>query len=122
MSNTGTLRTAELTPLHWAGIVAALVSAAVHLILGIGFLPHWMGIAFLIATAGFVVGAWLVLTGRMRRRIYLLGIPFTAGQIVFWYLVNRPESLDALGSAEIIDKIAQVVLVLVLGALYLRDT
>lgn len=122
MSVTDRIDVAALTPLHWAGIVTALVSAAVHLLLGIGFLPHWMGIAFLLATAGFVVGTWLVIADRMRRRVYLLGIPFTAGQIVFWYLVNRPESLDALGLAEIIDKIAQIVLVLVLGALYLRDT
>mgnify|MGYP005847529851 CR=1 FL=1 len=112
---------AALTPVHWIGVVAAFVSAAVHLVLGIGFLPHWMGAAFLVATAGFLAGIWLVVTGRQRRRVYLLGVPFTAGQIGFWYLANRPGSLDALGPAEIVDKVAQVVLVIVLVVLYLRD-
>lgn len=121
MSGTEPLDPAGLTPLHWVGVVAALVSAAVHLVLGIGFLPHWMGIAFLVATAGFLAGVWLVATGRQRRRVYLLGIPFTAGQIGFWYLANRPGGLDALGPAEIIDKVAQIVLILALVALYVRE-
>lgn len=121
MSDTARLDVAALTPLHWVGLLAAVVSAAVHFALGIGFLPHWMGIAFLVSTGGFLAGSWLVVTGRQRRRVYLLGIPFTAGQIAWWYLANRPESLEALGPAELLDKVAQIVLMIVLVILYLRD-
>ena len=121
MSGTETLRSETLTPLHWAGIALALVTAGVHLVLGVGFLPHWMGAAFLAATAGFLAGVWLVVTDRRRRLVYLLGIPFTVAQIVLWYALNRPEGLDALGAAEVVDKVAQVALIVVLVLLYARE-
>ena len=121
MSGTETLRSETLTPLHWAGIALALVTAAVHLVLGVGFLPHWMGAAFLAATAGFLAGVWLVVTDRRRRLVYLLGIPFTVAQIVLWYALNRPEGLDALGAAEVVDKVAQAALIVVLVLLYARE-
>lgn len=121
MSGTETLRSETLTPLHWAGIALALVTAAVHLVLGVGLLPHWMGAAFLAATAGFLAGIRLVVTDRRRRLVYLLGIPFTVAQIVLWYVLNRPEGLDALGAAEVVDKVAQVALIVVLALLYARE-
>lgn len=121
---TSTLRTESLTGAHWIGIVAATISAMVHLVLGVGFLPHWMGIAFLAATAGFLGGVWFVVTDRHRRRVYLLGVPFTAGQIGFWYALN---DVDLLAPATIdpvhaLDKIAQVVLLIVLVGLYRRES
>lgn len=113
--------TSSLTPLHWVGIAMALVTAAVHLVLGVGFLPHWMGVAFLVATGGFLVGIWLVVVDRRRRVTYLLGIPFTAGQVVFWYVLNDSPGLDAIGAVEAVDKVAQAVLIVVLVALLVRD-
>lgn len=44
----------SLTPLHWLGILMALVSAAVDLVFGVSFLQHWMALMILLATAGLV--------------------------------------------------------------------
>ena len=120
--STRRLELQSLTGVHWLAILMALVSAIVHLVLGIGFLPHWMGVLFVLATVGFVVGVGLVLLDYHRRLVYLLGIPFTGGQVVLWYALNQPGSIDALGAAEVIDKIAQVVLILALVVLYRRDS
>lgn len=112
----------SLTPLHWLAIALALVSAAVHLVLGVGFLPHPMGVAFLLATAGFVVGVVLVLSNRRRRLVYLAGLPFVGVQILLWYLVNRPTALADLSAAGAIDKVAQVALLAALAVLYRRES
>ncbi len=112
----------SLTPLHWLGIAVALVSALVHLVLGIGFFPHYMGVLFLLATGGFVGAVVLVLIDYRRTLVYLVGIPFTLSQIVGWYMVNQPDSLSALGAADIVDKVAQIVLIAVLVLLYRRES
>ncbi|SDQ92414.1 DUF7475 family protein [Natronobacterium texcoconense] len=111
----------SLSSLHWLGIGLAVVTAVVHLVLGLGFLPHWMGIAFLVATAGFLFGITLVVVGYRRRLVYLVGIPFTAGQVVLWYVVNEPTALGDISSVEAVDKVAQLLLIAVLVVLYLRD-
>lgn len=113
--------TAEsLSPLHWAAIALAAVSALVHLALGIEFLPHWMGLAFVGATAGFLLGIGLVLADYRRRLVYLLGIPFTGGQVVLWYVLNQPAGVADLSGAELVDKVAQVLLIVLLLALLAR--
>lgn len=112
----------SLTPLHWLGIAMALVSALVHLVLGVDFFPHYMGVLFLLATGGFVGAVVLVLIDYRRTLVYLVGIPFTLSQIVGWYVVNQPDSLSALGAADIADKVAQVVLIAVLVVLYRRES
>ncbi|MDQ2049112.1 hypothetical protein RBH26_01310 [Natronolimnohabitans sp. A-GB9] len=111
----------SLSVLHWIGIGLALVTALVHLLLGIGFLPHWMGAAFLVATAGFCLGIAFVLIDYRRRTVYLLGIPFTAAQIVLWYVVNQPASVGDLSVAGAVDKVAQALLLVVLVVLYRRE-
>ena len=110
-----------LSPPHWIGIALAAVTGLVHLVLGIGFLPHWMGLAFIVAAAGFAVGIALVLADVYRRYAYLAGIPFTAGQIVIWYDVNRPAGVADLTAVEVVDKVAQVLLIAVLVVLYRRE-
>lgn len=129
-----TVRTDVLTGTHWVGIVAALVSAVVHLVLGVGFLGDYasqgvtisltMGLSFLVATVGFLVGSWFVLTDRYRTTIYLLGIPFTAGQIVLWYVFNSPglPAPPSLGPLSAADKTAQIALIAVLVVLYSRES
>lgn len=112
----------SLTGVHWLAILMALVSGLVHLVVGIGFFPHWMGALFVLATVGFVGGVGLVLLDYRRRLVYLLGIPFTGGQIVLWYALNRPEGITALGVAEVIDKVAQVVLIFALVVLSRRES
>ena len=111
----------SLTGLHWLGIVAAVVSAAVHLLLGVRMLPSAMGISFVLAGLGFLGGIALVLVDYRRRAVYAVGIPFTLVQILLWYYVNFvslgksfPADVGALGA---VDKLAQVVLLAVLVAL-----
>ncbi|ELY57937.1 hypothetical protein C491_09059 [Natronococcus amylolyticus DSM 10524] len=110
----------SLTPTHWAAIGLAAVTAAVHLLLGLSFLPHWMGGAFLVATAGFLLGIWLVLADRRRRLVYLVGIPFTGAQIVLWYVVNEPTGIADVTVAGAVDKVAQTLLIVALVVLLAR--
>ena len=114
-----TLDTESLTPLHWLGIAAAAVTAVVHLALGIADFPGGFGIAFLLATAGFLAGIVAVVVGYRRRLVYLLGIPFTVGQIVLWYLLNDVPPIPPI---EAVDKAAQAILVAVLIVLYRRES
>lgn len=100
----------------------ALISAAVHLVLGVGFLPHWMGILFVLAAGGYI-GAVVLLALEFRRRLlYLVGIPYTLVQIIGWYVVNQPSAVGEVPAADAIDKIAQVVLIVVLVVLYRRES
>lgn len=114
----------SLTGLHWVGIVAALVTAAVHLRLGVGGLALPLRIGFLLAGLGFVGAVVLVLLDYRRRTVYAVGIPFTLVQIVLWYGINFaggtksfPADVGTLGA---VDKVAQVVLIAVLVALLRR--
>jgi hypothetical protein len=111
-----TLQLDSLTSLHWIGIVLAAITGLVHLWLGISFLSDPTGPAFLAAAAGFFLGIVGILIGFRRRLLYLLGIPFTAGQIPIWYVVNAPD-LSPIGIG---DKVVQVVLIVVLILLYRR--
>lgn len=115
------LDVASLDSLHWVGIVAALVTAAVHLLLGVRMLPSGMGISFVLAGLGFLGAIVLVLLNYRRRAVYAVGIPFTLVQIILWYYVNFvslgksfPADIGTLGA---IDKLAQVVLLAVLVVL-----
>lgn len=120
-TSAGRLDLGSLGPVHWLAVALALLSGVVHLVLGVGFLANPMGVAFLIAAAGFFGGVALVLVDYRRRLLYLLGIPFTAGQVVLWYLLNRPAGLADLSAAEAVDKVAQLLLIAALIVLYARE-
>lgn len=114
----------SLNGLHWVGIVAALVTAAVHLRLGVGGLALPLRISFLLAGLGFLGAVVLVLLDYRRRTVYAVGIPFTLVQIVLWYAINFaggdksfPADVGTLGA---VDKVVQVVLIAVLIALLRR--
>lgn len=109
----------SLTGLHWIAIAAASVTAAVHVGLGVDIFPGTFGILFLFASAGYLVGIVAILLDFHRRSFYLLGIPFTAGQIVLWFALNQP--IPPISVVEAIDKIAQIVLVVALVVLYRRE-
>lgn len=124
-TESGTFDTASLEPLHYVGIVAAVVSGAVHLWLGVSFAPSPLGISFLFAGVVFVAAAVGVAANYRRGLLYRVGVPFTAGQIVLWYLFNFaggeksfPGDVGTLGA---VDKIAQVVLIAVLIVLLRRE-
>ncbi|QSG13048.1 putative membrane protein [Halapricum desulfuricans] len=116
-----TLQTESLGALHWVGIIAALVSAAIHLLLGVRMFPSGMGISFILAGLGFLGAIVLVLIAYRRRTVYAVGIPFVLVQIVLWYVVNFANGSKAfpgdIGTFGAIDKIAQLVLLGVLIAL-----
>jgi len=112
--DTGRLALETVTPLHWAGVVLAAITGVLHFALVPGF-----GISFLVAGVGFFAGAAAVVADYRRRQFYLLGIPFTAGQIVLWYVINQPSFSEiTLG---IVDKVVQVALIGVLAVLYTRE-
>lgn len=109
--------TASLTTLHWAGIALAAITGLVHLWLGVSFAPSAMGLSFLFAGAVFLGAIAGVVLDVRRRLLYLLGIPFTAGQIPIWLAVNWGN----LGAIGIADKVVQVALIAVLVVLYRRS-
>jgi hypothetical protein len=115
------LQIGSLGALHWFGIAGATVSAVIHLLLGVRFFPNELGVSFILAGLGFVGAIVLVLVDVRRRAVYALGVPFTLGQIVLWYIINFtgggksfPGDIGTLGA---IDKVAQVVLIVALVAL-----
>lgn len=123
-SSGATLSIDTLDTLEWLGILAALVSAAVHLLLGVRMLPSGLAISFVLAGLGFLGAVALVLYDVRRRTVYAVGIPFTLVQIVLWYGFNFagpdksfPGDVGTLGA---VDKVAQVVLIAVLVALLRR--
>ena len=107
---------ATVPPLYWVAIVLSLVTGAIHLYLGVSFITNPLGWSFLFAGIVFVVAPLAVFTDTRRRAVLLLGIPFTAGQIFIWYLIT-----DSYGMLDLVDKVAQTVLILVLVALLYRD-
>jgi hypothetical protein len=105
----------SLTPVHWLGVVLALVSAAIHLFLGVNFLSSPLGVSFVLAGLGFVGAVVLLVLGVRRRLLYLVGVPFTGVQIAIWWQVQVAErGLFNLGPLDYVDKGAQAVLILVL--------
>jgi hypothetical protein len=107
----------DRTPLHYAGIALAVVTGVVHLVLGVGNLTSPFGVAFVVAAAGFFGGAAMVWVDYRRRLVYLLGIPFTLGQVVLYFVLN-PDPVAPLG---LLDKAVQVAFVAVLVVLYRRE-
>ncbi len=114
----GRLRTGSLTSLHWLGIVLALVSGVIHLVLGVAGLPSPLAISFVLAAGGFFGAVVLVLLDYRRRVVYLVGIPFVAVQFVLYFVLNWPNVWNPGG---IVDKVAQAVLIVVLVVLYRRS-
>ena len=122
---TGSAAPQSLGSLHYAGILLAVVSGVIHLVLGVNFAPSGMGIAFLFAGVVFLAAVVGVVRNYRRRLLYQLGLPFTAGQIGLWYVVNFvsgsksfPADVGTLGA---VDKVTQVLLLGVLVLLLRRE-
>ena len=118
------LDAAGLTGLHWLGVALVAITGVIHLGLGIAFLPAPPGIAFLLAGLSFFGAIALFLVNYRRPLLYLVGIPYVGVQIVLWYAINRPTpaSLVAEHQIALVDKVVQVVLIVVLAALYVRES
>jgi hypothetical protein len=119
--------TESLSGLHWAGAALAVVSGVIHLVLGVGSLfggDVGFGVAFLLAGVAFLVAVGLLVIDYRRPLLYAVGVPFVAVQVVAWYWLNygstgRP--LGSIGGIEIVDKLAQLLLIGVLVVLYRRE-
>lgn len=114
------IETGSLTAIHWLAIALAALSGAIHLLLGVIVPIPLLRTSFLFAGLGFFLGIGLVLSNYRRPLVYVLGIPFTAGQIVLWYAIvgPTPGTLEVLDA---VDKLAQLVLIALLVALYRRE-
>lgn len=120
----GGLAIGSLGGLHWAGIVLAAVTGVIHLFLGVDgvtgspYFSFELGVAFLLAGLGFFSAIVLVLLDIRRRAVYAAGIPFTAIQLVLWYYLNFATTDSSfpgdVGTFGAIDKIVQVLLIVVL--------
>lgn len=100
---------------HAAAAALATVTAAVHVYL---FVRHGE-VVMLLAGLGFLAGvaAAAFLDGRRRRALYLLGVPYTLLQVALWLEAGTPH----LASFGLLDKLAQVALVVLLVGLYRTD-
>jgi hypothetical protein len=107
----------SLTTLDRIGIGLATVTAIVHLVLGVPAVPSPQAISFVLAALGFFGGITLLAVGYRRRLLYLVGIPFTAVQIVLYVLLNWPNVLSPGG---VFDKVVQLLLVGILVVRYRR--
>lgn len=115
------LRTDSLTGLHWVGVVLALVSGVIHLALGVMFFPGLQPVAFLLAGLGFLGAVVLLLIDYRRRLLYAVGVPFVALQILLYLWLNQRVQ-PAVSPIEAVDKVAQVLLIVVLVVLYRRES
>lgn len=109
----------SITPLQWIAVGCAVISGVIHLVIGIQSFPGSMPIAFILAGLGFFGAVLLFLLDYRRRMLYLLGVPFVLIQIVLYVLINQRAD-PAISPVEGIDKVVQVLLVIVLVILYRR--
>lgn len=103
----------SLGGLYWLGIGLAVVTGAIHLVLGLGAPTTAVGAASIFAGLGYAGAVVLILVGYRRRLVVAIGVPFVASQIVLWYVVNQPASLDDVSLAAMVDKPVQVLLIAV---------
>lgn len=101
-----------LSGTHWAAVVLAAITGAIHVYLGI----EEGAVVLLLAGLGFFGGLVLFSVGFHRRILYIVGIPYTLAQIALWLLAGMPDFL--LG---VLDKAVQILLVVALLYLYRRD-
>lgn len=113
-----------LEPLHYSAILAALISAGIHLYLAPQIGVNTLGLSFVLAGTGFLLGIIAFIYDYRRRLVCILGIFFTAGQIAIWHYMNRVP-LESLLRAEplldFLDKTAQVLLIIILIVLVFKE-
>jgi hypothetical protein len=115
-----------ITPLHWVAVGLALISAVIHLVFGIELLLDGrntqLAVSFVLAAGGFVGAVVLFLFDYHRKWLYLIGIPFTGFQIVYWAnYIGFDKVLNPPTTYAKIDKPVQLLLIAVLIVLYLQE-
>lgn len=115
--------TETLSPLHWVGILLAAITGIIHLWLGFEFIAAPLGWSFLAAGLGFFGAIALVLVNIRRPTVYLVGVPFILIQIILWWIINDITVQDLFEPGiGVFDKLVQVILIVVILALYSRET
>ncbi|MFH5802195.1 hypothetical protein [Haladaptatus sp. CMAA 1911] len=102
-------------PVAYVAILAALVTAAIHLYLApqvIGF-DQTTGILFYLNGLGFLGGILLFLSRYWRREFYLIAIVYAIVTIIAFFVMDGP-----VNPISIIAKIAEAVLALAAAYLY----
>jgi len=99
----------SLTAPEWLAVLLAVVTALIHIYLGVteGLTP------FVLAGIGFLLGAVVFLTAYWRRWFYLVAALFAAVQIVLWIVAGM--RFFQIGAA---DKVVQALFVVVVLYLY----
>ncbi|MFC6836632.1 DUF7475 family protein [Halomarina ordinaria] len=123
-ANRFALDTATLSGVHWLAMALAAITGVIHLVLGVSFAPEPLGISFLLAGIGFFAGIALVLVDYRRMLVYVAGVAFTAVQVPLWYWLNyvgTGQTLAEVGTIEVVDKVAQLVLIVLLFVLISRE-
>ena len=101
----------------YLAIVAALVSAAIHLWLApvlLSFAPT-QAVLFVLAGLGWIGGIIVFLTRYWRRAFYLLAIGFALAQLIAFIVLNGP-----LTTMSITAKAAEAVFVIIATYLYVN--
>jgi hypothetical protein len=95
--------------MQWFAVGLVVITGVIHVYAGIieGRIP------VALAGVGYAGALVLFLLDYRRRLLYAIGIPYTAVQIPIW-IVAKSE----YGAIDYVDKTVQVVLILVLAALY----
>ena len=104
--------------LAYLGVVAALVSAVIHLYLAptvIEFDPT-TGVLFYLNALGWVVGVALFFTRYWRRELHLVAAGYAVLTIVAYFAMGGPTNPMAIAS-----KVAEAVVALVAGSLYAAE-
>lgn len=102
--------TESLTGLHWAAMLLAAITGAIHLYLFTT--EDW--IPFLLAGLGFFGAIGLVLFNVYRHWLYAAGVLYTLSQIVGYFVFPFEISM----TITVIDKAVQVLLILILVQLF----
>lgn len=106
---------ARLGPLQYIIILLTVVTALIHLFLGIGFIPDTLGYIFVLNAVGYLVllaALYFIpqLAGR-RGLIRWLLIAFTAVTFILYFVFNWPDVWGVMG---IIDKAVELLLIILL--------
>ncbi len=116
--------TESLDTIHYVAVALAAVTGVVHLTLGVADITTGLGVSFVLAGLGYFGAIALVFAGVRRRLLYVVGVPYTAVQVVLWYWLNYGSTgrrLATLGAVEVVDKVAQLGLIVALVVLYRRS-
>lgn len=100
---------------QWAVVALAVITALIHLVLGIGSLPDMFGIIFVLNGIGYLalVAALYFLPqfADQRPLIRWALIAFTAITVILYFVFNLPNSITPFG---LFDKLVEVALIVLL--------